>query len=129
MKIDRSAAADSAHRWIAAWNAHDIEAILSHYAEEIEFVSPLVVRRLGRPDGTIRAKRELRGYFEAALAPGSGLRFSLGRILLGATSWTILYANHRDELVAETMFPDASGRIARAYVHYVSIREDGSEDG
>jgi ketosteroid isomerase-like protein len=26
--------------WIAAWNRRDVEAVLAHYSEEAQFVSP-----------------------------------------------------------------------------------------
>ena len=26
--------------WLSAWNAHDLEAILSYYAEDFEMISP-----------------------------------------------------------------------------------------
>lgn len=29
---------DFAHEWIAAWNAHDLERILAHYADDVELV-------------------------------------------------------------------------------------------
>jgi len=32
--------------WIQAWNQRDLEAILSHYTEDVEFQSPLVVKLL-----------------------------------------------------------------------------------
>ena len=36
-----------AAQWLDAWNGHDIEAILSHYADEIVFLSPLAQQRVG----------------------------------------------------------------------------------
>ena len=35
--------------WIAAWNAHDLGAILDHYADTLTLTPPLVVERPGRP--------------------------------------------------------------------------------
>lgn len=116
--IDRARADAEARDWIDAWNRHDLDSVMAHYAEELEFVSPLVVHRLGRPDGTIRDKGQLRAYFAASLGPGSALRFDLRAVLVGVGSYTILYRNHRGQDVAETVFPDAAGRIARAYVHH-----------
>ena len=40
-----------AREWVEAWNAHDLERILSHYAEDVEFASPFVAAILG--DGRI----------------------------------------------------------------------------
>ena len=84
-----------ARDWIGAWNAHDLDAVMAHYAEELEFVSPLVAQRLNRPDGVIRDKRALREYFGQSLGPGSVLRFELRSVLVGVSSFTTLYTNHR----------------------------------
>src|SRR5437660_91789 len=51
--------------WVAAWNRHDLDAILSHYADDVVFTSPFAVRLTG--DGTVRGKPALRAYFAAAL--------------------------------------------------------------
>jgi len=116
--LDRVQAETDARQWIDAWNRHDLDAVMAHYAEELEFVSPLVARRLGRADGTIHHKQELRAYFAASLGPDSVLHFDLRGVLVGVNSVTIMYRNHRGQDVAETAFPDAAGRIARAYVHH-----------
>ncbi len=107
-----------AAEWVAAWNAHDLKRVLSHYAEDLEFTSPLVVERLGRADGTIRTKPELRAYFAVGLAPGTDLHFELLDVLPGVDSLTLYYRNHRGRTVAETMFLDARGQVRKAAVHY-----------
>jgi hypothetical protein len=116
--MDRKQAESFAAEWVAAWNAHDLERILSHYSDTLEFTSPLVVERLGRTDGTIRTKDDLRGYFSVGIAPGSPLRFELIDVLPGVASVTLYYRNHRGRTVAEIMFLDADGRVAKAAVHY-----------
>jgi ketosteroid isomerase-like protein len=50
--------------WVRAWNAHDLEQILTHYAQEVQFTSPFIVKLLGQPSGTIVGKDDLRVYFE-----------------------------------------------------------------
>jgi hypothetical protein len=32
-----------AAEWIAAWNSHDLDRVLSHYSETFEFSSPHIV--------------------------------------------------------------------------------------
>ncbi len=107
-----------ARDWIDAWNAHDLDAVMTHYADSLEFVSPLVAQRLNRPDGTIRTKPELRDYFSQSLGPDSVLRFELQAVLVRVGSFTTCYTNHRGQSVAEIVFPDARGRIRRAYIHH-----------
>jgi hypothetical protein len=36
-----------AETWITAWNQRDVEAVLAHFAEEAEFVSPLAGKLAG----------------------------------------------------------------------------------
>ena len=38
--IDQAWAERFADEWIAAWNSYDLNAILSHYAEDVVFHSP-----------------------------------------------------------------------------------------
>jgi hypothetical protein len=54
--------------WIDAWNAHDVERVLGHYAENVVLVAEGVRTRLGRADGTARGKDELRDHFRLGLA-------------------------------------------------------------
>lgn len=116
--MDQKHAEAIATDWVAAWNAHDLEQILSHYADPLEFTSPLVVERFGRADGTIRTKAELREYFAIGAAPDSVVHFELIDVLPGVSSVTLYYRNHRGRTVAETMFLDPNGLVAKAAVHY-----------
>jgi SnoaL-like domain len=116
--ISLEQAREIANRWVHNWNAHDLEAIISHYSDEIEFTSPLVIERLGRADGTIRSKVELRSYFALGLAPGSKLKFDLIDVLPGVSSVVLYYRNPRGRTVAETMFLSPEGKIRKVAVHY-----------
>ncbi len=66
-----------AAEWIAAWNARDLERILSHYAPEIELVSPLAARLVPESGGTIRGFEALRSYWTRGLAQSPDLHFEL----------------------------------------------------
>ena len=46
--------------WVDAWNRRDLDAILEHYAADVELTSPLAVRS----DGTLRGTAELRDYLD-----------------------------------------------------------------
>ena len=118
--IELKKAREIAEDWISAWNERDLEKILCHYTDELEFVSPLVVSRLGREDGTIRTKRGLRDYFSQGIGPGSELHFELIDVFAGVSSITLYYSNHRNQLVAETMFLNDEGMVIRVFVHHRS---------
>src|SRR5438128_2211948 len=59
--------------WAAAWNAHDLDRILTHYADDVVFSSPHIVRRLGEPSGEVHGIDELRAYWGSGLEGESDL--------------------------------------------------------
>jgi hypothetical protein len=42
-----------AEEWAAAWNAHDLDRILTHYADDVVCSSPHIVRRLAESSGEV----------------------------------------------------------------------------
>jgi len=60
--IDQAWAHDFATEWIAAWNSHDLDRILSHYVEDFEMSSPLIIERKIDPSGVLRGKAAIRAY-------------------------------------------------------------------
>ena len=109
-----------ARRWLAAFNAGDLDAILALYADDVEHSSPTVARLLGIPDGVVRGKDALREYFGKALAASPGLRFEPQRVYVGARGVTLLYERTAQgspaKLVAETFQLDERGLVRRAFV-------------
>ncbi|MFC6805599.1 hypothetical protein ACFQE2_07705 [Methylophaga thalassica] len=55
--MDKNAAEQFAHEWIAAWNSHDLTQILSHYDDDFEMTSPLIVKLMGEPSGKLKGKK------------------------------------------------------------------------
>lgn len=55
-----------ARDWVAAWNRSDADAVLSHFADDVVFVSPLAATVTGNAE--VRGKSELRAYWARALA-------------------------------------------------------------
>lgn len=62
-------------QWVQAWNAHDLDAILRHYDNDVEFTSPYVVALGFDPSGTLHGIHTLRRYFAAALDRFPDLRY------------------------------------------------------
>lgn len=44
MKITKQFAKQFADEWITAWNNGDIEAIMRHYADDVIFSSPFILK-------------------------------------------------------------------------------------
>jgi hypothetical protein len=111
-------AAAFAEAWVRAWNAHDLDAILSHYTDDVEFESPFVARLLGEPSGIVRGKDALRDYFGRGLPAYPELHFTLLGVLVGVSSVTVYYRSIQDLLAAEVMWLAADGRVTRVAAHY-----------
>jgi len=113
---------DSAQRialaWLEAWNARDLDRILEHYGENIEFLRPFAVKLAGDPAGAARGKAALREYFSRALAAYPDLHFRLHKVLTGVRSFTIYYESVDGLTAAETMEVDDAGRVVRVLAHY-----------
>jgi ketosteroid isomerase-like protein len=91
--IAREWAEAFARDWIAAWNAHDLERILSHYADDFEMRSPLIVERMGVPEGLLKGKEAIRPYWQAGLAAKPPLKFELREVMVGVGAIAIVYRN------------------------------------
>jgi hypothetical protein len=117
--IEPQRALSFAREWIAAWNSHDLERILSHYTEDFEMASPLIIERLGEPSGVLKGKTAIRSYWARGLAAKPPLRFELVGVFAGVRSITIHYRSVGRRDAAEVLqFTDA-GQVERAAAHYV----------
>lgn len=114
---DATVAAAFAEDWIAAWNAHDLDRILSHYAPDIVLLSPVAQRRVG--DGRVKGLDALRGYWSAALASQPELKFEWIETMVGYSSLTIVYSNHRGMKAAETFEFGPGDKVVRSIACYL----------
>src|SRR5438270_11112044 len=109
-----------AEEWYAAWNSHDLERILSHYDEAIEFTSPFAEKLTQDGSGTVAGKAALREYFWRALVAFPDLHFVPERTLLGVGSVVLCYRSVRNLRAAEMMLLGPDGRIVRVWAHYAA---------
>lgn len=84
-----------AERWVKHWNDHDIEAVLTHFADDAVFTSPLAERLLPESGGVLRGKEALRRYWAEGLRQGPGLRFELLGVYVGIDTIVIRFRNER----------------------------------
>jgi ketosteroid isomerase-like protein len=100
--LDLAQAKGIAEDWCAAWNRRDLEAVLAHYADDVELNSPKVVERLGTASGWLKGKDRLRAYFAEGMQ-ATGLCFELVDVLVGAGAMSIVYRRENGALVSDTM--------------------------
>jgi hypothetical protein len=111
-------AQDFAQEWIAAWNSHDLERILRHYADDVEVTSPLVEVVLGPGRVTLTGKAAVREYWGAALAKYPDLHFRLFRAYAGPRSVVLHYQSVQALVSAECLEFDGAGLVRRVLAHY-----------
>jgi hypothetical protein len=107
-----------AEDWVAAWNAHDLDRILSHYADDFEMSSPFIAKLAGEPSGTLRGKASVGAYWRRALAHVPDLHFELLGVFLGADSVVIHYRAVFGLLACEVFCFNPDGKVSRAAAHY-----------
>jgi hypothetical protein len=109
-----------ANHWIAAWNAHDLDLIMTHYEDTIVLTSPVAAHLLGTPDGKVSGKANLRAYFQRGLEAYPDLHFHLEDVLWGINSVVLYYTNQKGRRTAEFMELSASGKMAQVVANYNS---------
>lgn len=107
-----------AKEWIDAWNHHDLDRILAHYADDFEFRSPRIVELMNEPSGTLTGKHAIRPYWAKALSQQPDLKFELHTVLCGIDSIVIYYKNSRGRMAAERFEFNEEGLVFRSAAHY-----------
>jgi nitronate monooxygenase len=107
-----------ADRWYEAWNAHDLDRILSHYADDVVFSSPFTAALGFASSGTVVGKAALRSYWTHALDRFPELHFEPLGAYFGASSLTLHYRTVAGLTATEVMELGPDGLITRAAAHY-----------
>lgn len=104
--------------WIASWNKHDLEEILSHYSDDIHFYSPFIQLLKFNETGSITSKEELKKYFEIGLNAYPELRFELHHYFVGVSTVVIYYTSVNGRLAAEVFELSVDGKVKKVYCNY-----------
>lgn len=108
-----------AKEWIAAWNAHDLERILSHYAEDFTIESPIALKLYPKSGGTVLGKNEVRKYWMIGLEKSPNLQFKLLEVLVGVNSLTLyLFNTASNKKSVELMCFDSENKVCKAFVNF-----------
>ena len=107
-----------ANDWVAAWNAHDLEAIIRHYDERIELISPVAEQLLGIANGKVTGKAALKEYFQRGLEAYPELHFDVKDVLAGLNRLVLYYTNQKGTRTGEFMELGAGGKVTRVVAHY-----------
>jgi len=121
--VTKDEARNVADLWITAWNAHDLDSIMAHYADDVELTSPVAAQLLGLPDGKVIGKARLRAYFQRGLEAYPELHFELADVLCGVSSMVLYYTNQKGTRTAEFMELSAAGKVRRVVANYGAANE------
>jgi len=116
--IDRAFADHFATDWIDSWNKHDLARVLSHYTDDFEMLSPVIIKVAGERSGTLQGKEAVGSYWAKALQLVPNLHFELIATLVGVNSLT-LYYNGVSGPAAEVFHFNQDGKVTRACAHYL----------
>ncbi|MEH3139870.1 MAG: nuclear transport factor 2 family protein [Mycobacterium kyogaense] len=90
-------------RWVDAWNAHDVDAVLDHFDDAVVFTSPVAAQVLPATGGRVEGKAALRDYWVRALSLRPDLHFTVEAVYEGVDVIVINYRNQRGGLVNEVL--------------------------
>jgi hypothetical protein len=111
-------AKEFAHQWVAAWNSHNLDSIMSHYDANAVLISPAAAKILDAPSGTVDGNAALRSYFKHGLELYPNLHFELLDVMSGLSSIVLYYKNQKGTYTAEFMEFGNDGKIVRAVANY-----------
>ena len=115
--MDRVTGGRFVETWCASWRKVDIDAVVSHFAENAEMRSPLALKLTG--SAVITGAENIRAYWRkaygAAISPDlKVLNWSWDDTISRLTVWWQL----GDTRASEFMDFDAAGRVVRSEAFY-----------
>ena len=116
--MDDQQARARAEEWISAWNAHDIERILSHYTDDFEMSSSFIQRVVGDKTGTLHGKAAIEAYWRRGFERAPHLRFELLDTLLGIDSLALYYRSTVTNNTVVEVLAMKGDKYSRGHAHY-----------
>ena len=116
--LTKTEAIEFAEHWIATWNSHDLEEIMTHYDEDVELISPVAAQILKDPSGRVVGKDNLRNYFKQGLEAFPDLEFTLKDVMWGLNSIVLYYKNQKGTSTGEYMEILPTSKVSRVVANY-----------
>jgi len=102
--------------WIAAWNRHDLEAVMAMIAEDVEFISPYLPMMTDSPEDRLQGKSALRGWFSQALE-NPDFAIDPPIFVFASPDSVVLVEKIGEPIAANVFFFDDEGLVKRSIVH------------
>ena len=104
--------------WVRSWNSHDLDDILSHYADDVEITSPMIRLATGIESSTLHGKDVIKDYWAKALNKIPDLHFELLEVTQGINSIALYYKSVMNKMSIEVMFFNDDGKVNKIFAHY-----------
>ena len=117
--MDNTAADRFPAQWAEAWNSHDLDALLSHFSDDVLWTSPVAAQIVEGSDGVLRGKVALRAYYAEGLRRTPELHFEVVGVYRGVNILVINYRNQRGALVNEVLSFDDAGLVREGHGTYL----------
>lgn len=112
---------DVARRWLAAFNAGDVEAMVGLYADDAVHESPKARNTMPGSGGKLQGKAAMRDWWNQALARQPGITYELTALTSDQSRAVIEYirrAPGADPLAVAEAFEVRQGRIVHSIVYH-----------
>lgn len=117
--MDNAAANRFATQWAEHWNSHDLEALLSHFSDDVVWTSPVAAQIVDGSGGVLRGKAALRAYYAEGLRRTPELHFEVVGVYQGVNMLVINYRNQRGALVNEVLSFDDADLVGEGHGTYL----------
>ncbi len=110
-----------AQHWFAAFNAHDLEGLLSLYADDAEHYSPKLKVRRPETNGLVKGKNALRDWWRDAFDRLPSLRYEVLKLTADDEQVFMEYIRHvdgEDDLRVGEVLEVRDGRIVASRVYH-----------
>jgi hypothetical protein len=112
---------DVARRWLSAFNAADVEALIELYAEDAVHESPKVRKAMPGSEGKLVGKAAMRDWWQDAFKRLPGMAYELTALTSNASRAVIEYirnAPNEQPLAVAEAFEVREGKIVHSIVYH-----------
>lgn len=101
--VEPDAAEAFTEQWVTAWNDHDLDGLLSHFADDAVFTSLYAAQLIPESGGVVRGKDALRRYWGMGLQRRPDLHFEVLGTYVGVNTVVINFRNQRGGVGCEVL--------------------------
>ncbi|PSO15294.1 nuclear transport factor 2 family protein [Bradyrhizobium sp. MOS003] len=105
--------------WVEAWNARDLERVLTLYDEAAVMTSDRIPMLGFDASGTVRGKDALRAYWGKALGLIPNLHFTVIDVFVSPDSVVVFYENERGKRICEYLRVNEAGLIVQGSANHL----------